>query len=317
MTDQTDQSRRQQIEDRANARDREFRSGKMKRKPIPCPPGLEEHRKADYHQTDEDCPAGVRMARDEKGVRVHGEGSDPSMEFPVEIDEQGRIGVPVTGSRVMVDRWALSYGEMTPRSDGEWVELEDYRDDIAELEAEVEKWRKQLADETWILGDNVLRMTAERDSWKSSWEVEHSHYGRSRAEVETLTAERDEARRFGEGAAVKYNALLEDQRILRCAFCDHEYPPDTPPTQHEALTAHVMECPKHPLKVKINQLQSVLADVATSMGDDHSICPEDADHDEYCLPCRLRDALARLALTTESPPQPEAQPESPQEGQPE
>ena len=31
-----------------------------RREVIPCPDDLEEHRKADYHQTDENCPAGVR-----------------------------------------------------------------------------------------------------------------------------------------------------------------------------------------------------------------------------------------------------------------
>jgi len=67
------------------------------------------------------------------------------------------------------------------------------------------------------------------------------------AEVERLTKERDEARAFGEDAAAKHNALLEDRRVLRCAFCDAEYPDGTPATQHEALTAHVMECERHPL----------------------------------------------------------------------
>jgi len=67
---------------------------------------------------------------------------------------------------------------------------------------------------------------------------------------------RDEARAYGEDAARRYNDLLAEQRILRCAFCDAEYPPDTPPTQHAALTAHVMQCPSHPLRAEIDHLRA-------------------------------------------------------------
>src|SRR5436190_18717944 len=72
-----------------------------------------------------------------------------------------------------------------------------------------------------------------------------------RADIERLTKERDEARRFGEEAAEKYNQTLTDpafERVLRCAFCAAEYPPATPPTQDEALTAHVKVCAKHPMR---------------------------------------------------------------------
>lgn len=70
----------------------------------------------------------------------------------------------------------------------------------------------------------------------------------SEAAVESLRKERDEARRFGEDAASRYNALLAEGRILRCAFCNAEYPPGTPASQHEALTAHVMVCATHPMR---------------------------------------------------------------------
>lgn len=49
-----------------------------------------------------------------------------------------------------------------------------------------------------------------------------------------------------------------DPRILRCAFCDEEYPPGTPATQHEALTAHVMRCGKHPLRAKLAKAEKAL-----------------------------------------------------------
>jgi len=43
-------------------------------------------------------------------------------------------------------------------------------------------------------------------------------------------------------------AIIEDTRALTCVFCGMVYPPGTPPSNHEALTAHVEECPKHPMR---------------------------------------------------------------------
>ena len=61
-------------------------------------------------------------------------------------------------------------------------------------------------------------------------------------------AERDAARQFAEEAARRYNDLLAETRVLRCAFCDAVYPDGTPATQADALTAHVMVCEKHPMR---------------------------------------------------------------------
>ena len=77
-----------------------------------------------------------------------------------------------------------------------------------------------------------------------------------REQLERRTRERDEARRFGEEAAAKYNQLI-NSTVLRCAFCEMEFPRGTPPSQHEALTAHVMECPAHPMKVRDNLAESL------------------------------------------------------------
>lgn len=55
--------------------------------------------------------------------------------------------------------------------------------------------------------------------------------------------------------------------VLRCAFCDAEYPPGTPPTQHEALTAHVLVCPKHPMREVERQRDEALAVIAR-----HDLC---------------------------------------------
>ena len=67
-------------------------------------------------------------------------------------------------------------------------------------------------------------------------------------EIERLTGDLTEARTFAEKTARQYNELLANERILRCAFCDTEYPPGTPSTQAVALTEHVKVCQKHPMR---------------------------------------------------------------------
>lgn len=71
------------------------------------------------------------------------------------------------------------------------------------------------------------------------------------------------------GACISHESLMaqEIQRaraaavVLTCAFCGEAYPPGTPPTQHEALTAHVKVCEKHPLQHTIVDFASALNDV--------------------------------------------------------
>ena len=43
-------------------------------------------------------------------------------------------------------------------------------------------------------------------------------------------------------------AIQNDARVLTCVYCGHQYPPGTPPSNHDALTAHIKECPKHPMR---------------------------------------------------------------------
>jgi uncharacterized protein (UPF0335 family) len=54
----------------------------------------------------------------------------------------------------------------------------------------------------------------------------------SEARVERLDAERI--------------AIQNEKRLLTCVFCGNAYPPGTPPSNHEALKAHVAVCLKHP-----------------------------------------------------------------------
>ena len=42
--------------------------------------------------------------------------------------------------------------------------------------------------------------------------------------------------------------LTETTRVLTCAYCGQAYPPGTPESNHEALSAHIQVCEKHPLR---------------------------------------------------------------------
>lgn len=95
------------------------------------------------------------------------------------------------------------------------------------------------------LEDRIRELEEELSSWRRT--------------AECITTERDDARRFGEGAAAKYNALINGARVIHCAFCDEEYPEGTPATQHEALTAHVKVCPAHPMREVERELDELRA----------------------------------------------------------
>ena len=63
-----------------------------------------------------------------------------------------------------------------------------------------------------------------------------------RAQVEALTAERDEARDW-------VRRITAEQRTLTCVYCGHAYPPGTPAHGSPVLTAHIAACEKHPLRI--------------------------------------------------------------------
>jgi hypothetical protein len=123
-------------------------------------------------------------------------------------------------------------------------------------------WRERCDFCGWPLGDRKHGCAEPDDCSQrprphndlTTWKQE---IRRLEAALAERTRERDEARSFGEKAAHQYNALLEDSKkhVLTCAFCGHEYPPGTPPTQHEALTAHVKVCEKHPLAAELARLR--------------------------------------------------------------
>lgn len=85
--------------------------------------------------------------------------------------------------------------------------------------------------------EEVSALLDERDRLRD-WACRESERLISAAnELTRLRAERD--------------ALLREiaaGRILRCAYCGKEYPPGTPTSQDEALTAHIRKCDKHPMR---------------------------------------------------------------------
>ena len=97
-----------------------------------------------------------------------------------------------------------------------------------------------------------------------------------------LTAERDEARRFGEMAAARYNELVAtaaDNTAVTCAFCGEVYPPGTPRHGDGILAEHILTCQKHPIASFRERAERAEADAA-----------------------RLREALEELGTLCEIPP---------------
>jgi hypothetical protein len=57
------------------------------------------------------------------------------------------------------------------------------------------------------------------------------------------------------------------QNVLTCVYCGHAYPPGSPTHSAEVLTAHVAECPKHPMAAVIRDRAELRAKVATAEAD--------------------------------------------------
>ena len=115
-----------------------------------------------------------------------------------------------------------------------------------------QKWDGNLGGGQWvplkIHQDKLKEQMANTIAWQMQAE--------KAADACTLAlGERDVARHFAEEAVEKYNKLLVEKRVLRCAFCNFEYPEGTPPTQHEALTQHIRECQAHPYRMELAGLR--------------------------------------------------------------
>jgi hypothetical protein len=49
--------------------------------------------------------------------------------------------------------------------------------------------------------------------------------------------------------------IQNDSRILTCAFCGHEYPPNTPESNNVLLAEHILKCPNHPVGLRCKELE--------------------------------------------------------------
>ena len=67
------------------------------------------------------------------------------------------------------------------------------------------------------------------------------------AKREETEKERDEARKWGEQVAAKYNAEIVGIDVT-CAFCGHTFPRGTPRDGDGRLTEHIKVCPQHPMR---------------------------------------------------------------------
>jgi hypothetical protein len=58
-------------------------------------------------------------------------------------------------------------------------------------------------------------------------------------------------------ASAEHN--VPPSEVLSCAFCGEEYPPGTPSSQDELLTAHIFRCPVHPLRRRLATMIRIIA----------------------------------------------------------
>jgi hypothetical protein len=72
-----------------------------------------------------------------------------------------------------------------------------------------------------------------------------------------------------DGATLRYiRAGLHPAQVVTCVYCGQEYPPGTPTSQADALTAHIKVCEKHPMRAAeqlIRDLKAAIGDMQTSM----------------------------------------------------
>lgn len=112
-----------------------------------------------------------------------------------------------------------------------------------------------------------------QDQWKAERNATKARLAAQAAEIERVREERDEARRFGEEAARRYNALLVEKRRVTCVYCGHQYPDGTPEAQDAALTEHIRTCEKHPMRAadaRVAELKGLLREIRDSYHDNRA-----------------------------------------------
>lgn len=58
-----------------------------------------------------------------------------------------------------------------------------------------------------------------------------------------------------------------EDRTLTCVYCGQAYPPGTPTHGAPVLTAHVVKCPKHPMKEAVDLLVELVSGNMLGFGD--------------------------------------------------
>jgi hypothetical protein len=119
------------------------------------------------------------------------------------------------------------------------------------LEAEIKDLRRTINEEIEFTHDQAIKIDAQRA------EIERLKglVDGLDAKLAERTAEREEARNW-------VRRLTREQRVLTCAFCGAEYPPGTPASNDDALTAHVRACPKHPMRESEREIRRLTGELA-------------------------------------------------------
>ena len=111
------------------------------------------------------------------------------------------------------------------------------------------------------------------------------------------------------GAWVRYEDYLRiantgPDKVLRCAFCGHEYPEGTPTHKHESLAAHIRECEDHPIGKELRETQIALkneqvrsAELSFSITDALELLGIEPDSCWKLQGPQLLDAIKLLAAT--------------------
>jgi hypothetical protein len=134
--------------------------------------------------------------------------------------------------------------------------------DLAALRAEVERLNNLVLaaglngpPSEWPTRKRVEELISDRDNWKRYAGAE---IGDLKARTEKAEAERDEARDW-------VRKMHRENQILTCIYCGHSYPPGTPASGSDVLTAHIKTCEKHPLRkaeARIATLEAALGGVS-------------------------------------------------------
>lgn len=182
---------------------------------------------------------------DEAWLRMYGEPLNTKATPPADFIDLGDCEMHRFGKRLAITSWP---------GNSEIAELREEDAGVAQS-AEQPSRKRQVVGSIPTSGfqpltaDEEKRLREEHGLGEEpgTRQTAHPEWG----DVDRLWASLDEAR-----AVAREAVRLE--RVLTCAFCGEEYPPGTPASQHERLTAHVKVCAKHPLRAEIERVRALI-----------------------------------------------------------